>query len=109
MRSKDITMPRKNISAQEFNPIGKTSGPLYLATKEELAKLDTKVTFLNNISIAVGIVVTLGFIGVVVALGAILRDHWESKENSYINYTNTLERNNLLFEQLTNEMKMKNK
>lgn len=102
-------MPRKNIVQQEFNPIGKTSKPLYLATKEELDKLDAKVTFLNYIFIAVGIVVALGFIGVLVALGAILRDHWESKENSYSSYTKALERNNLLFERLTNEVKIKNK
>lgn len=98
-------MPRRNISVQQFNPIGDTSKPLYLATKEELYKLNSKVTFLNNIFIAVGIVAVLGFIGVLLALGGILKDYWDGKEKAYMNYEQALNRNNLLFEKLMNEMK----
>lgn len=98
-------MPKKVIWQQKFNPIGGTSKPLYLATKEELDRLDTKISLLNNLFIAVGIVVVLGFIGVIVALGGILRDYWEGKENAYIQYSKNLENNNILMERLINKIK----
>ncbi len=98
-------MPKKNVQVQQYNPIGETSKPLFLATKEELDKLDAKVTFLNNIFIAVGIVAVLGFIGVLLALGGILKDYWDGKEKAYMNYEQALNRNNLLFEKFMNTMK----
>ena len=97
-------MPRRNTTVQQFNPIGDTSKPLYLATKEELEKLDAKVTFLNSIFIEVGIVAVFGFIGVLIALGGILKDYWDGKEKAYINYEQALNKNSLLIEKLMNEI-----
>jgi len=77
-------------------------------TPTPVSGISLKVEFLNNVVIALGVVLFLGFAGMFVATTTIMFESWQNRAESYSNLQDEVQTQNAKIDSLITEIKRQN-